>query len=143
MVLGRVLSTVRMNSPSLVSSVWRTRTSGISRGIEINGYVAIRIILHAVANQTVFCPISTRTATLHVGAFPASPGEPETEREEDAFGFEIAELEDERDLGGDRTEQLKGLFFGLGEGKEELTIIGGETGSPVEGVNLRIIQDPQ
>src|SRR5689334_18919135 len=37
LLLIRVLSIVRMNSPPLVSSVCRTRTSGISSGIEISG----------------------------------------------------------------------------------------------------------
>src|SRR6266851_3274717 len=44
-VLVSILSTVRMSSLALVSSVWRTRTSGISSGIEISECFGIRSIL--------------------------------------------------------------------------------------------------
>src|SRR5687767_6371486 len=41
-VLLSALSTVSMSSPSLVNSVWRTRRSGMSSGIEISGCLGIK-----------------------------------------------------------------------------------------------------
>jgi hypothetical protein len=43
-VLISVLATVMMNSPSLVRSVCRMRTSGMSRGIEMSGCFGISTI---------------------------------------------------------------------------------------------------
>src|SRR5215216_5379686 len=76
-VLLSVLSTLRMSSPSLVSSVWWTRRSGISSGIEISGCLGIRyhpsdqarILAHSASSYSA-------TQTLYLVAPTASLGEP-------------------------------------------------------------------
>src|SRR5689334_2269810 len=63
-VLVRMLSTVRMSSPSLVISVWRTRTSGMSSGIEMSGCLGIGGAPSvASVSRALFCTIPTRGAT--------------------------------------------------------------------------------
>src|SRR5947199_9800203 len=81
LVLLSVLSTVRMSSPSLVSSVWRTRRSGMSSGIEISEclgiwyhpYEQVRILAHSASSRSAVQP-------LHLVARTASLGEPKIYR---------------------------------------------------------------
>src|SRR5215211_4112130 len=76
-VVVSVLSTVRMSSPSLVSSVWRTRKSGISSGIEISGCLGIR---YHPSDQVRILAYSASSCsavqTLHLVTSTASLGEP-------------------------------------------------------------------
>src|SRR5215207_1828134 len=76
-VLVSMLSTVRISSLALVSSVWRTRTSGISSGIEISECFGMRSILQYKHES---CPHSAPSVfavqLLYLGAPTASPEEP-------------------------------------------------------------------
>ena len=59
------------------------------------------------------------------------------------LGFEVAQLQDERDLRGDRAELLHDVLLGLRQGKVDRAVVVGEAGSPVERLNFLRIQDPQ
>src|SRR5256885_1871767 len=77
LILVSVLSTLRMSSPALVISVWRTRTSGMSSGIEMSGGLGIGIV-HLFSSATPLDSASFRREMqlLYLGASTASPGEP-------------------------------------------------------------------
>src|SRR5947208_633148 len=76
-VLSSVLSTLRMNSPALVCSVWRTCRSGISSGMEMKGCLGM------ATNLSTNIRIAGHDATdglpqqpLYLGPSTAKPEEP-------------------------------------------------------------------
>src|SRR6266545_6856204 len=77
-VLVSVLSTVRKSSPALVISVWRTRTSGMSSGIEMSGCLGIEYhSSESLANHGALVHhLDPKRKLLHLGAPTASPEEP-------------------------------------------------------------------
>src|SRR5205085_5445250 len=78
LVLVRVLSTVRISSPALVISVWSTRTSGMSSGIEMSGCLGIGYHPSvSLANSgAILHHLDPRRKPLYLEAPTASPEEP-------------------------------------------------------------------
>jgi len=61
--------------------------------------------------------------------------------EKELFGFEVGQLEHEIELGREGAQAGAGIALRLGQGKILEAVIRGEVRSPVEGLNLRIVQD--
>ena len=62
-------------------------------------------------------------------------------REEQLFGFEIAQLEEKIDLDMEEAEALEDLLFRPCEGKIQLALLSREAGPPIESVNFLLRED--
>ena len=64
------------------------------------------------------------------------------EDKEELFGFEVTQLEQKRELRMPPQKEPDAVLFWLGERKVVGTIVGGETGAAIEGLNFFIVENP-
>ncbi len=64
------------------------------------------------------------------------------EGKEELIGFEVAKLEDEKDLHMDPPETGDEVMLGLSERKIVGALVGGEAGSPIKRFDFLIVEDP-